>query len=373
MKKAFLHILFLILIVFPNFSFAQNETYRFDEEIFNAKVLEIISSKDEILEWNNTKITTQELKVEILDGSQEGQIINFESDFPGIKEGTRINLNYFKDVEGTDRYIVLNVSRLNSVIALIVLFVLAVILLSGWQGVRAVLSLFASFYVLIAILVPGILGGWNPLWASVILATGILFVAIFFTHGTNKESAVAFVGTFLSIIFTSFLAIFATSITNLTGYTDDISTYLNFNTQGQLDFVALLLGAMIIGIIGVLDDIAVTQAAVVTEIFNSNANLSRKEVFKKAMRVGREHVSALVNTIVFAYVGAAFPLILLFSVYEYNLDRVVSLELVATEIVRSVVGSIGLILTVPVVTFLAVWFLKDYKGSGKSHSHHHHH
>jgi uncharacterized membrane protein len=373
MIKKIILLFTLVAFLLPAFTFAQNEFVKSDEETFNAKVLDVKNTRTELIEWNNTEVKVKEIEIKILDGSKEGQVVEIETDFPGVEKGKKINISYFKDVEGAEIYTVLNLNRFDAIIGLVLFFIIAVILLSGWQGVRAVISLFVSFYVLIAFLVPGILGGWNPMWASIILATGILFVAIFFTHGCNKESTVAFSGTFISIIITSFLAIFATSITSLTGYTDDISTYLNFNTQGQLDFTALLLGAMIIGIIGVLDDIAVTQAAVVTELYNSNKNIKKSEVFKRAMRVGREHVSALVNTIVFAYIGAAFPLILLFNVYQYNFQQVVSLEIIATEIVRAVVGSIGLILTVPIVTLLAVVFLKNYKGTGKEHHHHHHH
>jgi uncharacterized membrane protein len=127
--------------------------------------------------------------------------------------------------------------------------------------------------------------------------------------------------------------------------------------------------------LGVLDDIAITQAAIVTELFNSNKNLTRLEVYKRAIRVGREHVGALVNTLVLAYTGAALPMMLLVNLYQYDFFTIINLEVFATEIVRTIVGSIGLVLTVPIVTFMAVIYLKDYKPKnhhgGHSHSHHH--
>jgi uncharacterized membrane protein len=133
-----------------------------------------------------------------------------------------------------------------------------------------------------------------------------------------------------------------------------------------------LLGAIIIGVLGVLDDIAVTQAAVVTELYNSNPNLSRRDVYKKAIRVGREHVGALVNTLVLAYTGASLPLLLHFYMASPSISMAINTELFATEIVRAIVGSIGLILAVPIVTILAVFYLKDYKPK-HAHSHVHHH
>jgi uncharacterized membrane protein len=131
---------------------------------------------------------------------------------------------------------------------------------------------------------------------------------------------------------------------------------------------------MIIGVLGVLDDIAVTQAAVVTELFSSNRAMSRTEVYRRAIRVGREHVGALVNTLVLAYAGASLPLLLHFYMSTETLSMAANTELLATEIVRTIVGSVGLILAVPIVTLLAVFYLKDYESKhNHSHSHGHHH
>jgi uncharacterized membrane protein len=176
----------------------------------------------------------------------------------------------------------------------------------------------------------------------------------------------------ISVFLTILLAMFAVASTSLSGFSDDASLYLNFNTGGTLNFAGLLLGAIIVGVLGVLDDIAITQAAVVTELFNSNKNMTRLEVYKRAIRVGREHVGALVNTLVLAYTGAALPMMLLVNLYQYDFFTIINLEVFATEIVRTIVGSIGLVLTVPIVTFMAVIYLKDYK-SKNSHHHHHHH
>ena len=133
-----------------------------------------------------------------------------------------------------------------------------------------------------------------------------------------------------------------------------------------------MLGAIIIGVLGVLDDIAVTQAAIVTELYGSNASLSRLEVYKKALRIGREHVGALVNTLVLAYTGASLPLLLHFYTASSSISSAINTELFATEIVRTIVGSIGLVLAVPIVTLLAVLYLKDYTPKNP-HSHTHHH
>jgi uncharacterized membrane protein len=176
----------------------------------------------------------------------------------------------------------------------------------------------------------------------------------------------------LSVLLTGILAIVAVTMSSLSGFVGDESVYLNFNTQGSLDFTGLLLGAIIIGVLGVLDDIAVTQVAIVAELYDSNATMGRREIYRRALRVGREHVSALVNTLVLAYTGVSLPLLLYFYLSPTSFSSLVNAEIFATEIVRTIVGSIGLIMTVPIVTALAVFYLKGYK-SKHSHSHSHGH
>lgn len=203
--------------------------------------------------------------------------------------------------------------------------------------------------------------GYSPILVSVSIATIILFIAIYFTHGFNRESTIAFSGTIISVVLTGLLAYFSVQIVQLTGFNTEEAVFLNIGNTVNLNFHGLLLGGILIGVLGILDDIAITQSVFVSEIYNSSINLTRKEVYKKAMRVGREHVSALVNTLMLAYAGASLPLLLLISNYDYPFRYVISNELFATEIVRTIVGSIGLVLAVPITTILAVYFLKGYK------------
>ncbi len=256
------------------------------------------------------------------------------------------------------------------IIILLLIFITAIIIFGGKQGVRSILSLAGSFVVIVYLLLPLLTKGYSPILVSVGLATVILFIAIYFTHGFNRESTVAFSGTIIAVMLTALLAIFSVYIMKLTGFDTEETIFLSVDSAVKLNFHGLLLGGILIGVLGILDDIAVTQSAVVSEIYNSAGHLTRREVFKKAMRVGREHVSALVNTLVLAYAGASLPLLLLISNYDYPIRFVLSQELFATEIVRTIVGSIGLVLTVPITTLLAVYLLKNYKGkSALGHSH----
>ncbi|MCE9517877.1 YibE/F family protein, partial [Candidatus Nomurabacteria bacterium] len=169
---------------------------------------------------------------------------------------------------------------------------------NGKQGFRSLLSLTGSFLVIVYILLPLLIKGYSPILVSVVVATIILFFAIYFTHGFNRESSVAFSGTIISVVLTGLLAVFSVWIMNLTGFDTEEATYLQMGNAVKLNFHGLLLGGILIGVLGILDDIAVTQSAVVSEIYQSASHLKPKEVYKKAMRVGKEHVSALVNTLV---------------------------------------------------------------------------
>ncbi len=345
-----------------------------DQGVWRAEVVKVTVEEMREIPGTQTEHIYQTIIADVVDGPKAGERITIENDYLELSVGDRFYFNYIVYLDGSEDFAVINIDRTRSLLVLLLIFAGAVIVFGGWQGVRSLVALLASFVTIFYVLMPGILSGWSPLVASVIVASIILFAAIFFTHGLNRESAVAYAGTMIAVFLTSLFAIGAVYFTGLSGFTDEASTYLNFNTQGQLNFTSLLLGAIIIGVLGVLDDIAVTQAAVVTELFSSNPALSRRDVYKKALRVGREHVGALVNTLVLAYTGASLPLLLHFYVAASNFSMSINTELFATEIVRTIVGSIGLILAVPIVTLLAVVYLKDYTPKHlHTHTHGHSH
>lgn len=365
-----------IFFVFPFGAVAQQELPNNSfQGTWRGEVLEIVDEEMRSIPGTDTEQLFQTIRAEVLEGPRKGDIITIENDYLQLREGNKFYFNSYQYLDGREGFGVVNIDRRGSLLILALMFVIAVIAFGGWQGVRSLIALGGSFLTIFYVLLPGLLNGWNPLFASFIVAAAILFAAIFFTHGFNRESVVAYSGTMIAVLLTGVFAIIAVSLTSLSGFAAEESVYLNFNTGGTLDFTGLLLGAIIIGVLGVLDDIAVTQAAVVSELFQSNTKISSKEVYRRALRVGREHVGALVNTLVLAYTGAALPLLLYFYLAPTGFVASINSELFATEIVRSIVGSIGLIMTVPIVTFLAVVFLKNYtgKGGGHHHGHAHHH
>jgi len=359
-----------IFLLFP-FGIASAQVLHDDYQgTYHGKVLEIVNEEMREIPGTDTEHLFQTIQAEILDGPQKGSVITIENDYLELDAGDKFYFNHSVYLDGTEAYTVMNIDRKGALMILGLLFIFTVIIFGGWQGVRSLLALGGSFFAIFYILLPGLLHGWNPLFASALVAAGILFAAIFLTHGFNRESVVAYVGTMIAVVLTGLLAVLSVHGSDLSGFASEESVYLNFNTNGTLDFAGLLLGAIIIGVLGILDDIAITQAAVVTELFDSNKEMTRREAYTRALRVGREHVGALVNTLVLAYAGASLPLLMYFYLSPATLSATVNSELFATEIVRTIVGSIGLVLTVPIVTLLAVLYLKGHAPKQKRAAHH---
>jgi uncharacterized membrane protein len=368
-NKILVVILFALPVCLPFLANAQ-ELLQDKIEIVRAKVTEVIDQEQKKIPGTDVLSTYQTIMVEILEGEQKGQIVKVENDFLVLDEGDKFFLYHEVDaLHGGHTYSVRDVDRRYVIIIFVAIFIAFVLIFSGKQGLKSLLSLAGSFIVILYILIPGLLKGFPPVMTSVVIASIILFLAIYLTHGFNRQSTVAFSGTVIAVIITGILAYLSVSIAHLSGFSSDEAVYLNINTKGVLDFAGLLLGGIMIGVLGVLDDIAITQAAIVSEIYSSAPHLSKKEVYKKALRVGREHVGALVNTLAFAYTGASLPLLLLVAVSNTSFSSTINQEIFVTEIVRTIVGSIGLILTVPITTLIAVNYLKNINNKNTSHTH----
>ena len=194
--------------------------------------------------------------------------------------------------------------------------------------------------------------------AAVAVSSVIVVFGSYITHGFTKTTSAAVLGMLATIGITGLLAHLSIGWTKLSGYSGEEVTYLFFDTGGAIDLVGLLLAGIMIGLLGVLYDASIGQAVAVEELSAAGKHLTAREVYTRGIRIGREHIGALVNTLAIAYVGASLPLLLLLKVsYDDNVLLTINQELFATEIVRTIVGSIGLILAVPITTAIAVWIL----------------
>ncbi len=232
------------------------------------------------------------------------------------------------------------------------LFAIVVLVLGRWQGLKALLALGLSFAVLALFILPAITAGENPLLVAICGAGLIMFAVLYLTHGFTARTSTAALGTMVSLALIGVLGALWAPFAKLTGLDDDTSTLIGLlNTP--IDTRGLLLAGVVIGALGVLDDVTVTQTSAVWELRAANPALSRLELYTAALRIGRDHVASAVNTLVMAYAGAALPLLLYSSISGIGLGNILSSQVIAQEIVRTLVGSIGLVAAVPITTFLA--------------------
>jgi uncharacterized membrane protein len=253
------------------------------------------------------------------------------------------------------------------------LFVAAVLVLGRLRGALSLLGLAASLALVLVFVVPSILDGNSPLAVAVTGSLAIALVTIPLAHGSGPKSLAALLGTAASLLLTAGLAVLFTELTHLTGLSSEEAIFLQLG-QADLSLEGLLLAGMVIGALGVLDDVTISQASTVLALRRANPALGFRELFGRALHVGRDHVSATVNTLVLAYVGAGLPALLLFSAADLGVSEVANFEIVAKEIVATLVGSIGLICAVPITTGLAAWLaLNEDPGGlgaeGAAHAH----
>lgn len=338
-----------------------------------ARVLEVVSAESRELPGLGVSTTLQTLSVEVLDGPEAGERLMVENDAFGLEKGDLFYLRHtVNDLDATDYYAVMEPYRLSALGILVALFVIVVIAFGGWQGFRGLVSLCVSVVFIVMFLLPGILAGYPPVLVSAAVASLMIVVGSYITHGWNRTTHVAVAGLMLTILLTAVLAQLAIPFAHLTGFHSDEATYLNINTRGAIDFAGLLIGAIIIGALGVLYDAAIAQAVAVEELAAAGKELDRGEIYRRALRVGRAHIGALVDTLAIAYVGASLPLLLLFTgAGDGSILMTLNREIFAAELVRTVIGSIGIILAVPVTTAIAAYFLVGGTRATAVHLHHH--
>jgi uncharacterized membrane protein len=256
---------------------------------------------------------------------------------------------------GAPVYTIRDQARRTPIWAISLAFALLVVVVGGRQGATSLLALAISFLVIVRFVVPALYSGWNPVAASILGALVIMSAALVIGHGPSAKTWIALGGTAISLALTGVFAAAAVAATRLTGMGDEDAATLGMLTGGSIDPSGLLLGGIIIGALGVLDDVTTTQASTVMEIRSANPALGGFELFARAMNVGRDHIAATTNTLVLAYAGASLPLLMILAGQAEALETLISYEQLATEVVRTLVGSMGIVAAVPVTTVLAAF------------------
>ncbi len=270
------------------------------------------------------------------------------------RAGDRVLLDSSVDGAGGRDYFIADRVRRAPLYGLILLFVVITILVGRLRGIASLGGMALSFFVIFFFLLPRILAGHDPIVASILAAAMIIPTTFYLSHGLNRKTTSAIVGTMIALIVTGVLAHVSIEATRLSGFAAEETAYLQVSRGGTIDVHGLLLASIIIGLLGILDDVSVSQAATVFQLRRVGPHLRPRDVYARAMDVGTDHIASLVNTLVLVYASAAMPLLLLFLTNAGTLTQVINFEIVAEEIVRTLVASIGLILAVPITTAVAV-------------------
>lgn len=400
MKKVFLAIfsLFLGVSLFVNPVVAQEnledfqdqeqfleevnttEPYVVQNEYYRGKVVEILEEGEDVIGTFRQKF--QRLKIRIISGPDELDSFEFEYQLAGATaDKQRLDID--------DKVVIVKVIRPNNeyeyyvtepyrfpvVLFFLAAFLIIAVVLARGKGARSLLGLGFSLVVIVWFILPQIVAGKSPLLISLIGGVLIMLFSLYFAHGFNKRTHVALAGTTISLFISALLAVGVVSFSKLFGLGSEEALSLLQGNLKDINLQGLFLGGVIIGTLGVLDDITTAQSATVEELHRANPKLDAKELYKRGESVGREHIIALVNTLALAYVGASLPLLLIFTQVDFPIWVTLNSEFIVEEIMRTLVGSLGLILAVPITTYIASIVFEnaeiDPDAPSGGHGHHH--
>lgn len=335
-----------------------------------AKVVELVPCPQEVQVEG-----CRAAEIELLSGpgapGASQALLPYGAKAPKVRAGDRIIVSYTEQAPAGQQYAFQDFDRGRPLLTLTILFAVGVLALSRWRGIGALASLAYSLVLIAVFTLPAIMEGSAPLPVAVATAAAIMLVTLYLSHGFSVRSTVAMLGTLVSLLVIGGIGWVFTSVGHFTGLVDEGSQYIS-GIAAQVDLRGLLLAGLVIGALGVLDDVTVTQTWAVWELADVDPDASVRSLFVRAMRIGRSHVASTVNTLVLAYVGATLPLMLVFSALSLPFGIAVSQEVVAQEVVRGLVGGLGIVAAVPVTTAIAALVAgrlvrERTAGSGPSH------
>jgi len=364
--KIFLLTLFAFLFLSFQTSNAQNfQENQFNpetpkENLYKAKVLEVVSEGE--TGAGEFKNKYQDLRLELLEGPDKGRIIVLThgdlvtlNESLTVKKGDKVVLLEFSRPDGSTEYIITDKYRLDTLLYIAVLFILTVLFIARWKGIGSLIGLGISFVVIIKFIIPQILEGRDPLLVSILGASAIMISTLYLAHGFCKKTSIALLSTLLTFVFIGILSVLFVSIARLSGLGSEEAYSLQYGFGNEINFKGLFLGGILIGALGVLDDVTTSITTAIFEVAKNHKNISFGSLFKSGMEIGREHIASLVNTLVLAYAGASLPIFLFIVINPAKnpMWSILNSELIAEEIVRVFAGSFGLVLAVPLTALLA--------------------
>jgi len=354
MKRIIFFLISLIFLIFPLFSHAAEIQ---PEKRFEGIVISILESS-KIIEVNGNEHPFQRLKILGTTGEFKGKAIEIEngsynqSGVVSYAIGDKVMLTSQADVSGKSTILINDYVRRGPLYLLAAIFAVLTIVIGGRRGFSSLIGMVLTFVLLFVFVLPSISSGQNPVLISIIAAVVIIPVTFILSHGLNKKTFCAIGATFIVLVITAILSQIFINATHLSGYSSDEISFLNTIKKGTIDAKGLLFAGILIALLGILEDIAVAQAAVVMQLRKANEKLSFTELFKGAMDIGKDHIASMANTLILVYAGASLPLLLLFINSPLPFSQVINYEIIAEEIVRTLSASIGLVLAVPITTLI---------------------
>lgn len=373
-KKVFL-ITILLIIITINIGFSENvsnnavmnnenagQMEQVSEITYEqAKVLDVVdfAAPDEFSEG------FQEVTLEIISGEYAGEVFLIENHLPKnlayrIEVGKGDKIIVAIDDMGSEKQIYISdYYRNNVLIVLVFIFLGLLIIIGKYKGFKSVITISLTMFLIFRVLIPGILAGYNSLVLSIIISAVITILTIFIVSGLNKKSLAAIIGTVCGVVIAGIISVIVGNTIEITGMMPDEAAMLQYlpNAIG-LNYKNLLFSGILLGALGAVMDVAMSIASSIKEIYNANALIESKSLFKAGMAVGHDIMGTMANTLILAYTGSSIPLLLILNASGESFSSIVNMDIVATEVVRSLAGSIGLIVTIPITAFISVMFLK---------------
>lgn len=362
-----LSLIIVYLVVFAGFTTIVKADDQSAPSInYPSTVIKIDEEKDIDVQGHTQKYQKLELRID--GGDKQGQVVIVENGTAPMvneiiyKTGNRVLVMSQKDPDGRDVYFITDFIRTSNLYWLAGVFVLITILVGRGAGVKSLLGMVFSFFIIFKFILPRLLAGADPVWTVAIASVFVIPPTFYLAHGFNKKTTVAILGTFISLMITIMLASYFVSASRLTGYASEEAGFLQAAKGGTVNVKGLLLAGILIGAFGILNDITISQASVVEQLKNATGKIDPWTLYKNAMKVGQDHIASMVNTLVLVYAGSSLPLLLLFVNNPHPVSEVINYEIVAEEIVKTFLSSSALILAVPLTTIIAALaFTKESK------------
>lgn len=377
--RKFCVIFIIFLLTLSSFAFAEQDGIDESEKFITAKakIIEIVSDTDEgngDAYSTDLKYRIQTVKVKVLDGKFKDKVFQIDHSISGnfaydiiLEQGNKVVLSIMENGTDNPEVLVSDFARDRYLLALVLIFIALLLIVGGRQGIKSVLTLLVTGIVIMYAMLPLILKGYSPIIVTIIAAIFIAFMTFIIVGGLNSKSLAALIGTASGVIIAGILAYIVGSMVKLTGLSSEEAGMLMHIPQGiQFDFRSLLFSGIIIGTLGAVMDVAMSISSSMYELKEISPDMDHKSLIKSGLNIGKDIMGTMSNTLILAYTGSSIPLLLLFMSYNTSISKILNLDLIATEVVRALVGSIGLVVAIPITALCAGLIFKtkqEKKGS----------